>query len=182
MGIGAMIGALLGVPLINLLSRRMGKRRALMLNLTFALVVFASTWWLYNPRFPWFQLVASGTIGLCSAALWVMHGSMGADVMDYDELHSFKRREGAFSACSSWIMKTSIALSMLLSGVVLNATGFDANNVQQPVETITNIRLLLAGIPFFGTAVALLMVYLYPLTRERMAEVRVQLEARRGKM
>jgi GPH family glycoside/pentoside/hexuronide:cation symporter len=111
-----------------------------------------------------------------------MHGSMGADVMDYDELHSYKRREGAFSACSSWIMKTSIALSMLLSGVVLNATGFDANKVQQSVETITSIRLLLAGIPFFGTAVALLMVFLYPLTRERMAEVRTQLEARRGKM
>ncbi len=182
MGIAAMVGALIGVPLINVLSRWLGKRRALMANLVFGMIVFASTWWLYNPRLPWLQLGASGTIGLCAAALWVMHGSMGADVMDYDELHSHKRREGAFSACSSWIMKTSIALSMLLSGIVLNATGFDANKAQQAVETITNIRLLLAGIPFCGTAVAFLMVFLYPLTRERMAEVRTQLEARRGKM
>jgi GPH family glycoside/pentoside/hexuronide:cation symporter len=182
MGLAAMVGALIGVPLINLLSRRLGKRRALMANLSFGIVVFASTWWLYSPKIPWLQLVASGTIGLCASALWVMHGSMGADVMDFDELSSHKRREGAFSACSSWIMKTSIAASMLLSGIVLNATGFDANKAQQSVETITNIRLLLAGIPLAGTAVALLMVYLYPLTRERMGDIRVELEARRGKM
>jgi GPH family glycoside/pentoside/hexuronide:cation symporter len=182
MGVAGMLGGVVGVPLINLLSRRLGKRHALMVNLTFGMVVFASTWWLYSPRFPWLQTVASGTIGLCGAALWVIHGSLGADVIDYDEIQSHKRREGAFSACSSWIMKLSVSFSMLASGILLNAAGFDANKAQQSVEAITNIRLLLAGIPFFGTAVALLMVYLYPLTRERMAEVRVQLEARRGKM
>ena len=111
-----------------------------------------------------------------------MHGSMGADVMDFDELSSHKRREGAFSACSSWIMKTSSALTMFLSGVVLNATGFDAAKAQQAPETITKIRLGLAIIPSLGLAIALVAVFLYPLTRERMQEIRRELEARRGKV
>jgi len=180
--LAAMFGALLGVPMINVLSRRLGKRRALMIDIGFGVVAFLATWWLYNPAIPWMQLIASGAIGLAGAALWVMHGSMGADVMDYDEISSHKRREGAFSACSSWIMKASSALTMFLSGVVLNATGFDAQKAQQSVETVTKIRLNFALIPAVGLTIALLAVFLYPLTRERMAEIRQQLEARRGKV
>ena len=182
MGLAAMFGALLGVPMINVLSRRLGKRRALMIDIGFGVVAFLATWWLYNPAIPWMQLIASGAIGLAGAALWVMHGSMGADVMDYDEISSHKRREGAFSACSSWIMKASSALTMFLSGVVLNATGFDAQKAQQSAETIKSIRLNFALIPAVGLTIALLAVLLYPLTRERMAEIRQQLEARRGKV
>jgi GPH family glycoside/pentoside/hexuronide:cation symporter len=182
MGLAAMAGALLGVPLINVLSRSLGKRRALMGDIGFGIAAFLATWWLYNPAIPWMQLIASGAIGLCGAALWVMHGSMGADVMDYDEISSHKRREGAFSACSSWIMKASSALTMFLSGIVLNATGFDAQKAKQSAETITNIRLNFALIPAAGLAIALFAVFLYPLTRERMAEIRQQLEARRGKV
>jgi GPH family glycoside/pentoside/hexuronide:cation symporter len=79
-------------------------------------------------------------------------------------------------------MKASSALTMFLSGIVLNATGFDAQKAQQSVETLTNIRLSLAAIPSAGLAIALIMVLLYPLTRERMQEIRLQLEARRGKV
>ena len=182
MGLAAMFGALLGVPMINVLSRRLGKRRALMIDIGFGIAAFLATWWLYNPAIPWMQLIASGAIGLAGAALWVMHGSMGADVMDYDEISSHKRREGAFSACGSWIMKASSALTMFISGAILNLTGFDAQKAQQSVETITNIRLLFAAIPAAGLAIALFTVFLYPLTRERMAEIRVELEARRGKV
>jgi GPH family glycoside/pentoside/hexuronide:cation symporter len=182
MGLGAMAGALIGVPLVNLLARRLGKRHALAIDIAFGIAVFVGTWWLYDPRLPWLQLVASGGIGLAGAALWVMHGSMGADVMDYDELHSHKRREGAFSACSSWIMKASSAFTMFLSGIVLNATGFDATKAQQSAEAIRNIRLGLAAIPSLGLAIALVMVLLYPLTQERMQEIRVDLEGRRGKV
>ena len=182
MGLAAMFGALLGVPMINVLSRRLGKRRALMIDIGFGIAAFLATWWLYNPAIPWMQLIASGAIGLAGAALWVMHGSMGADVMDYDEISSHKRREGAFSACGSWIMKASSALTMFISGAILNLTGFDAQKAQQSVETITNIRLLFAAIPAAGLAIALFTVFLYPLTRERMSEIRVELEARRGKV
>lgn len=182
MGLAAMLGAVVGVPLINILARRLGKRRALMLDIGFGIVAFLATWWLYNPSIPWMQLLASAAIGLAGAALWVMHGSMGADVMDFDEIGSHKRREGAFSACSSWIMKASSALTMFLSGVVLNATGFDAQKTQQSAEAITNIRLNFALIPAAGLTIALFTVFLYPLTRERMAEIRQQLEARRGKV
>jgi GPH family glycoside/pentoside/hexuronide:cation symporter len=182
MGVTTMVGALIGVPAINVLSRRLGKRRALMVNLAFGFLAFAATWWLYNPALPWLQLVASGAVGLCGAAIWVMHGSMGADVIDYDEFHTHKRREGAFSACGSWIMKVAIASGMGVSGLVVKLTGFDPMLTQQPADTILKIRVFLGAIPLVGIAIALLMVFLYPLTQERMAEIRVQLEARRGKV
>ena len=104
-------------------------------------------------------------------------------VMDYDELENGKRREGAFSACGSWIMKAGMALGMWTSGFILEATGFDAKlGGDQSEHAITMIRVYLAVFPVVGLLIALFFLARFGLTRERMMEVREQLEARRGKV
>jgi GPH family glycoside/pentoside/hexuronide:cation symporter len=44
------------------------------------------------------------------------------------------------------------------------------------------IRLLFAVIPVVGLLLALVALSRFPLTQARMAEIRTQLEARRGKV
>jgi GPH family glycoside/pentoside/hexuronide:cation symporter len=111
----------------------------------------------------------------------MLYGSIGADIIDYDELESGKRREGAFAACGSWIMKVGLALGMGVSGVVLDATGFDASlEGAQTEHALSMIRLYLAGIPVIGLLLALFVLSRFRLSREKMAEIRAQLEARRG--
>jgi GPH family glycoside/pentoside/hexuronide:cation symporter len=44
------------------------------------------------------------------------------------------------------------------------------------------IRFLLAAVPIAGIILALVMIYFFPLTPAKMAEIRTQLEARRGKV
>jgi GPH family glycoside/pentoside/hexuronide:cation symporter len=183
MGISQMILGFAGIPTFAFIARRLGKRIAMMAVQVSAIVVFICTWWLYNRTYVWLQLFASGFIAFTGTGFWVLLGSMGADVVDYDELETGKRREGAFQACQSWILKVGMVVGILGSGFVLSLTGFDAKiEGAQTEHALTMIRLYLAAIPVSGLVLALLALGLFGLTQERMAEIREELEARRGRI
>ena len=183
MGLAGMVFGFLGIPTFAFISRRLGKRGGVMAVLGTALVVFFASWWLYNPEIRWLQIFATGFIAFTGAGFWMLDGAIGADVIDYDELATGKRREGAFTACGSWIMKVGQALGAGASGVILSLTGFDATLASgQSSFTIFMIRFLFAAVPIAGIALALVMIYYFPLTPKKMAEIRQQLEARRGKV
>ena len=144
------------------------------------IVGYGGSWFLYNPAIPWLQTVASGLMGMASAGLWMVHSSIGADVIDYDELHTGKRREGSFTACSSYILKLGNSGGYLVSGLILGWAGFNSAAAVQTPKTIFWIRAMLAGIPIAGLLVVILLVSRLILTREKCAEIRCELEKRRG--
>jgi GPH family glycoside/pentoside/hexuronide:cation symporter len=182
MGVMGMILGLLGIPVFAFISRRLGKLRGLMCVLGTAVAVFVGTWWLYTPHVVWLQIFASGLIAFTGAGFWTIMGSIGADVMDYDELEGGRRREGSFVACGSWIGKFGAAIGAGVSFFILEWVGFDSNAAIQSPHTIFMIRFLLAGIPLVGLVLAMIALARFPLTQEKMAEIRTQLEARRGKV
>ncbi|HLP25630.1 MAG TPA: MFS transporter, partial [Acidobacteriota bacterium] len=183
MGLSGMFFGFLGIPVYATLARRLGKKRGMMAVQLSAIAVFVATWWLYNPNIRWLQVFASGFIAFTSAGFWMIYSSIQADVMDYDEMESGKRREGAFSACGSWIMKFGMAIAGWLTSEVLAKTGFDAalGGNQNP-DAIFTIRFLLAAVPIAGLVLAFILLARLGLTQEKMAEVRTTLEARRGKV
>lgn len=181
MGIAGMILGLVGIPVYASLAHRRGKVRALMCVLVTAIAAFVATWWIYNPSLPWLQPLASAFIALTAAGFWMLEGSIGADVVDYDELQTGKRREGAFSACKSWIMKMGMALGAVASGEILARTGFDAKvGAAQSEHALFMIRFLLAFIPVIGLIVGAIALSRFPLTPGKLADIRRELEARRG--
>jgi glycoside/pentoside/hexuronide:cation symporter, GPH family len=183
MGLSGMAFGLSGIPFYTWIARRVGKKVAMMTVQASAIVVFISTWWLYDPTRPVLQIFATGLIAFTGAGFWTMYGSMTADVIDADELVTGKRREGAFSACGSWILKVGVALGNWASGEILNATGFDqALGGNQSSTAIFAIRFCFAAIPIAGMTFALLALTRFPLTPARMGEIRAALEARRGKV
>jgi GPH family glycoside/pentoside/hexuronide:cation symporter len=62
------------------------------------------------------------TFGLGS--LFTLMSSMVADVCDVDELQTATRREGMFSAVYWWMVKLGVAGASIISGFLINATGF----------------------------------------------------------
>jgi GPH family glycoside/pentoside/hexuronide:cation symporter len=129
----------------------------------------------------WLQLFASGLIAFTQGGFWMLYGAMGPDVIDCDELETGKRREGAFTSCGTWIMKVGLALGIGLSGIILGLTGFKAElGGHQIAGALTNIRLFLAGIPIAGLVLAMICLAKFGLTQDKMADIRRQLEARRG--
>ena len=182
MGVMGMVMGFLGIPVFAFIARHLGKLRAMACVLGLAIVVFIGTWWLYTPAVVWLQVFASGTIAFIGAGFWTIVGSIGADVMDYDELENGRRREGSFSACGSWINKVGMAIGAGVSFFIMDWVGFDSNVAHQSAHTIFMIRFLLAAIPIVGLVLALFALARFPLTQEKMHEIRLALEARRGKV
>jgi len=181
MGLASMVLGLAGIPLWAWIAKHSGKRVAMLCVQAAAILVFVGTWWLYNPAIPWIQIFASGLIAFTQGGFWMLYGSMGPDVIDYDELETGKRREGAFTACGTWIMKVGLALGIGCSGIILDQTGFDsALGGNQLPAAITNIRLLFIAIPIGGLLLAMFALARFGLTPQKMDDIRQQLEARRG--
>ncbi|HEY4080358.1 MAG TPA: MFS transporter [Burkholderiaceae bacterium] len=180
MGVAGMAFGLAGIPFAAWLARAYGKRNALMVILTLGIGAFIGDWFFYNPELPALQPLASGCLAFASAGFWTLYGSAMADVLDHDELDTGQRREGSFAACASWTSKVGLALGNSASGWILQFTGFDSKLQVQGEQSIFLIRVLLSGVPICGLLIAMIIVSRYFLTEQRVHEIRVALEARRG--
>lgn len=178
-----MTTGLLSIPFCTWLSEKFDKRSVVFGMLCVSCLGHLSNYWLMTPEHPYWQIIPavfeSGAIG----AVWIFLPSMKADVADYDELATSRRREGSLNSFYSWFLKATFALSAGLGGILLQFTGFDvAIGLEQPPEVLRHMFWLYLIIPIFIWAVALYLVSRYPLDRERMAEIRAALELRRGQV
>lgn len=176
--------AVLGIGAIwpvTWLANRLGKRTALAAIFSLVLVGGLAKWFLFTPGNQWKILLDPLLCGWVWTALNVLTPSMLADVCDDDELRHGMRREGLLGALFSWIQKNGYALAFFGSGLVLNLTGFDAllGGAQTP-GAILGLRLTLAASTVIWAALALGLLWFYPLSQRRAYEIRDELEARRG--
>jgi len=169
------------IPPLTAAAKRWGKERTLMGCLLVGSVGAVGKWFLFDPRWPYAQLLLPFLFAPVETGFWILAQSMKADVVDWDEHSSGVRREGAYASISAWVQKFSVALTNSLGGLLLVFIGFQQSlGVNQPPGTITWMRLLFSGGPLVAFAIGLLLLKRYPLTQERMAQVRTALELRRA--
>lgn len=193
------------IPVFRHLSEKIGKKKVLMIAIGLAITSYATTWWTFSPgpiwipleepiQFlgftiekmpgkPWLMLLNTVFIGAGYAGLWLMLPSMQVDVVDYDELNTGERREGSFASVYSWVLKLSFMVGFLISGPLLEITGFDANlGSEQSEQVYTNMRIGFLVIPLTALVIAFWLLKKFPITAEKAAEIRQKLEERRGKV
>ncbi len=180
MGLSGMVFGFAGIVFFGAIAKRLGKRAGMMAVLGGAIAAFIGDWFFYNPAQPFLQVFASGFVAFTGAGFWTIYGSMLADVVDHDELQTEQRREGSFAACQSWISRAGMALGSGASGWILQFTGFDSKLAEQSENVILVMRLLMSGVPVFGLLIAFVLVMRFRLDEQRVREIRLQLEARRG--
>ena len=169
------------LPFFVKLGERFDKRRVVIAVLTVATVGHALNYICMTPQYPYLQIV-SGVFESCSlGAFWMFLPSMKADVADYDEYNSMRRREGSINAFYSWFTKVSGTLALGLGGIVLQATGFDVKLEHQTPEVLDRMFWTYLSIPLVFWLVSIAFLYAYPLGRTRSLEIRDRLEERRGK-
>ncbi len=173
--------SLIFIPVFRSLSEKIGKKKVLTISMTLAIISYATTWWTFTPSNPWLMLLNTVFIGAGYAGLWLMLPSMQADVVDYDELKTGERREGGFSSIYSWILKLSFMVGFLITGPLLEITGFDAELGSTQAEGVyTNMRIGFLIIPVVALGIALYLLRSFPITAKKANEIRTELENRRG--
>lgn len=177
-----MIFSFLFIPFFRNLSQKIGKPKVLMISMILVFIAVTTTWFTFNPNNIWLMLLNTAFIGAGYAGLWLMIPSMQIDVVDYDELKTGKRREGSYASVFSWVLKFSFVIGFMISGPLIEATGFDANLDVQNEGVFTSMRLSFIAIPLVAILIAMFFLKKFPITAEKAAEMREKLEERRGKV
>ena len=182
LGIGEvfnMVGVVSCVPIANL----MGKKSTFIL-VDVLLVVFSILFYFIpiTPAGFWMMLIAQVFISILTGVISPLVWSMYADVSDYAELEHKTASTGLIFSTSSMAQKFGGAIGgaavlWLLSGFgyITDADLLDAG-VQQPEEALDCLRWLMSFIPAFVAAVSALVVWFYPLTRQRVEEINNELK------
>ncbi|OQA02921.1 MAG: hypothetical protein BWY69_00765 [Planctomycetes bacterium ADurb.Bin401] len=170
------------IPLAAWISTKIGKKKALMLTISLSLIGYALKWVGYNPRYPYLLLAAAPFISFGIGSLFTLVCAMVADVCDYDELRTGQRREGMFGAIYWWMVKIGMSVAGLMTGLMLNASGFDvALGNAQSAETLFILRLFDIGTTILTSSIAVLVIASFDITEMNAHEIRAELEKRRGK-
>lgn len=176
----AAVGVLTLVPM-NWMSNRYGKKSTLILLFALSGIGAIGKWMLYTPGNMWKILIDPLFCGPVWMGIAVIIPSMISDICDQDELKHGQRREGMFGSVYLWIQKVGYSLSIFGMGVALNVSGFKAElGGDQSAESILILRQFLTVSTAVWALVAIGLLSLYPLTRQKAYETRDALEARRG--
>lgn len=150
LGTAYQAASIIAVPFITRWSIRVGKSRALRHCLAIGAGGAALQWWAYDPRFPYLALVPNVVMGAGLAGMWLLAPSMLADIAGQDAAATGVRREGMFAAFWSGTMKLAVTLAVLLSGLFLDLSGFDAaRGATQAPAALWRLHVVLAWLPAF---------------------------------
>jgi GPH family glycoside/pentoside/hexuronide:cation symporter len=104
--------------------------------------------------------------------------SMQADVIDYDEWTSGRRREGEYIGFWSIVKKLAAAASAGLAFPILDLSGYAPGVEQQTAGAVWALRLLYVGTPSVCNLIAIAVAWRYPISRGLHEQIRRDIDAR----
>jgi GPH family glycoside/pentoside/hexuronide:cation symporter len=179
---GAILGlALLFLPLVLWLARRLEKKTAYIIAAaTWAVVMLTILLIPQGGKALAFILAPLSGFGVAAAHL--LPSAMMPDVLEVDELMCGRRQEGIYMGVAVFVSKLAQAVVLALLPVALRWSGYIQPTAQnptpsQPAAALNALRLLIAILPALLLAASIVVTWFYPLTRQRHAEIRRELEA-----
>jgi GPH family glycoside/pentoside/hexuronide:cation symporter len=142
-------------------SRKIGKKWSWILSMAVNTGAFVGVFFL-GPGDARLYGVLVCLSGVGFGATLALPSAMQADVIDYDELISGKRREGQYVGFWSVSKKLSAALGVGAALAVLGMIGYEPGVKQSP-QVVLALRVLYALVPCLCNLAALLIALVYPI-------------------
>lgn len=178
---GSLVMLVVCAPLATKLSAKYGKKELAIGSCLFGAVVY---WicWVLKPENPYtyvvFYMVANIGVGFFNMVIWAMI----TDVIDDAEVKNGVREDGTIYSVYSFARKIGQALSSGMIGALLSVIGYSAATAFNPevVNGIFNMTCIIPAIGFVG--IALVLMFLYPLSKNRVEANVLELKKRRGEI
>jgi GPH family glycoside/pentoside/hexuronide:cation symporter len=159
------------------IAEKKGTRYALFISMLCFCLTFPLVFLVYSPTTMLIVLLIAG-FGL--GGLMLFPTVLLSDVIDEDHTKTNERREGIFNGVSGVIVKSSNAISWLVLGIVLTVFQINRENVSPSALTPLGelgLRILIGVIPIIFIVLGMFFLYLYPLTGEKLDEVKKKVRA-----
>jgi GPH family glycoside/pentoside/hexuronide:cation symporter len=159
------------------LAKSIGKKYAWITSMAVNTGAFIGVFFL-GPGDAWIYGILVFFSGVGFGATLAIPSAMQADVIDYDELLTKKRREGQYIGIWSIAKKLAAALGVGISLSLLGVSGYSPN-VEQSEQVVFYLRVLYALVPSICNLIALAIALAYPISRTRHKAIRAAIQDRR---
>lgn len=160
------------------LSGRMGKKAAWITAMLVNTGAFMGVFFLgAGDEIAYGVLVVASGIGF--GATLALPSAIQADVIDYDEWQSGRRREGQYIGLWSIAKKLAAAVGVGIGLAALGAAGYTPN-VQQPEGVRLTLRILYALVPSICNLAAIAIILFYPISGPVHGRIRHAIEHKRA--
>ena len=180
--LGGMIGMLASfviIPFAGVIVKKLGKKETSVLGALISSVTYVGMLFIPNLTAPVYivlSFVAGLGTGLINTIIWALVG----DAIDYQEYITGERNEGTVYSSYSLARKLAQAISGGIGGFALSILGYESGVVEQSASVgvgIKNIAIGGAAIGYILTA--LILIFVYNLSKKKVAEMNKVLEERR---
>jgi len=158
------------LPAWILISRRTGKKAAWIASMAINTGAFVGVFFL-GPGDATIYGILVFLSGIGFGATLAIPSAIQADVIDYDELLTGKRREGQYIGLWSISKKFAAAVGIGLGLSILGVAGYTPN-AEQPAEVKMTLRVLYALVPSLCNIVAIIIAFAYPISSRIHGEIR----------
>jgi len=170
---------LISIPFWVWLSSRIGKHRAYLAS--FIIIAMAHPFYLLLGEGDfWWMLPITLVTGISAGGFsQALPNSMKADVIDLDALESGENRAALFFSAWSFAQKATASIGGAIAMFGLALWGFDAApDAINGASEMFGLRFLFSTLPSLFYLSAAAIVWKYPITEARHAEIRAALAAR----
>ena len=167
-----MVGGMVFIPVWVNLAKRISKHATMQLAVLYGMFVPVLLL-LLPPERLWLTAGAFLFVGAITSAHELLPRTMMADVCDHDQAESGNERMGLYYSLLQ--LSSKLAAGLMASGIYLALSwiGFNPNaggEISQAM--IDNVRYLIVFTPIAAYLVVLLLMWKYPIDRERQEELR----------
>lgn len=120
-----------------------------------------------------------GLAGAGNAAFILSFWSMVPDTVEYGELQTGTRAEGAVFGFMIFSQKVALGIGTGLLGIILDVVGYQANQAQTP-ETLQGITIMFTLVPLALGLAAAACIWFYPLDQKTHARIVEDIARRRS--
>lgn len=170
----------LGIPLANLVVRKIGVVKAQIIYLLITGVGLAAIA-LAPQNLIFLSLVVAG-LGL-SGQQSITYNILGL-VIDDDEIRTGTRREGSYYGANALLTKPAQSLALFLTAFILEQSGFITramNNgeifLNQPESALFGIRSIVGLIPGIAMILGAVIMFFFPIKGDRLVELKEKIMA-----
>lgn len=170
------IVSILAFPLWTTFASRLGKRTALITGLViYALSLLIIVQFTPPGGISTLLMVMIVIAGAGASAVFLFPWAMLPDVVEFDQAHSGRRREGLVYALFTFGQKIASSIGVFSNAIVVAVFGYQQGSTEQTPATIAAIKWMNGPVTALVFAVAILCVLAFPITKAKHEEVRTKL-------
>ncbi len=171
------VTGVLAIPLWMMLSRRIGKHRALIAAYIYGFIM-APLLFVIPAGNVWAATVVLALTGANYGAPAFLVRSMMADVADADSAENNVERAGLMYSFLSLTSKFGIGLSVFVTFFALSLIGFNPKAAHFSPGLPMNLRIVYVAIPIILGIISLLLTLGYPIDEKKQRALRDEIERR----